>query len=71
MTGDAVTPFDTIGEMIQTIPDIVNYGEETETLCVFGDNIRYYILGWGNDDNFTLWNKILKDYFPTLEVMDD
>jgi hypothetical protein len=71
MTGDAVTPFNTIGELIECIPDIVNYGEETAILCVFGADIRYYILGWGYEDNMSLWNKILKDYFPELEVMDD
>ena len=71
MTGDAVTPFNTVGELIKCIPDIVNCGEETAFLCVFGKDIRYYILGWGYDDNMTLWNKILKDYFPALEVMDD
>lgn len=70
MTGDAVTPFNTVGELIECIPDIVNYGEETAVLCVF-ENVKYYILGWGYDDNFTLWNKILKNYFPTLDVMDD
>jgi len=58
--GDAVTGFNTIGEMIKIIPDIVNYGEETATLCVFDDDIYWFVLGWGYDDNSKLWTKVLQ-----------
>lgn len=67
-TGDSSTPFNTIGEMIDAIPDIINYGEETEILCVYskGRGVEYFILGWDNDENEELWNCILQTYRSNL-----
>lgn len=68
MVGDALTPFETIDEMMQYIPGIENYPEETSVLCIFGDKVRYYILGWDYEDDINLWDKILKDYNPNLFI---
>ena len=71
MTGDACTSFNTIGEMIKEIPDITSCGEECYFLCVFDDEIKWFILGWDYEDNTELSNKILHTYFPDYEVIEE
>ena len=71
MTGDACTAFNTVEEMIQEIPDIVSCGEECSFLCVFDDEIKWFILGWNYEDNTELSNTILRTYFPDLQVVED
>lgn len=72
MTGDACTAFNTIGEMIEEIPDIVSCGEECAFLCVHDDNdSKWFVLGWDHEDNETLWNQILQTYFPNFRVEND
>jgi hypothetical protein len=69
--GDAATPFDTIGGIIEAIPDIVNYGEETAVMIVYSDTIRYFVLGWDYEESTELWNSVLQSEFPELELIAD
>lgn len=71
--GDAITPFNTIGEMITTIPDIIDYGEECAILCVIDENndMKWFILGYNKENNMEIANKVLHCYFPELEVVED
>lgn len=72
MTGDSCTSFNTIGEMIKEIPEIVSCGEECAFLCVIDDdNTKWYILGWNHEDNAKLWNGILQTYFPDYTVVEE
>lgn len=69
MTGDAITPFDTVGEMIEEIPWIVNAGEENGILEVFAPHsIDWYNLGWGYGEDTKVNNEILHSYFPGYDV---
>lgn len=73
MTGDASTPFDTIGELVACIPEIVSCGEECEFLYIMDDDelVNWHILGWSNEDNTEVCNKVLKAYFSEYEVVAD
>lgn len=72
MTGDACTSFNTIGEMMKEIPDILSCGEDCAFLCVFDDDRdMWFILGWDYEDNTELNNRILCAYFPDYEVIED
>lgn len=73
MTGDAVTPFNTIGELIETIPNIVDCTEETEILCVMGKTLQYYIVRDSLVDreyNIKYWNLVLQHNFSDLELIE-
>lgn len=70
MTGDASTPFNTIGEMIEHIPEIVSCSEECNVLCVFDDEDKWFILGWDYEGNAEISNQILHTYFPEYEVIE-
>lgn len=75
LNGDASTVFNTLGEMIQNIPDIINYGDDCEVLCVIDndvdDNVNWFVLGWDYEDNTKLANKILNTYFPYYKVIEN
>ena len=71
MTGNAATPFNTIGEMIKYIPEIINCNEECSILEVSGNDTKWFILGWNNEDNEIINNKILQTYFPDYTVIED
>ena len=66
MTGNAFTSFNTIKEMINCIPDIVNYGEETQILYIIDNIIAFVVLGWSHEENTDIWTKAIqlidKDY---------
>lgn len=66
LTGNSITPFNTIGEMIQRIPDIINCGAEDSVICVFSKTLDYYIISFGKDEDENLLNSILSKYFPNL-----
>lgn len=70
MTGDACTPFNTLAEMIQTMPEIVDCGEETSVFEVFGPTCDYWVLGWDYEGNEKLWTKILQKYFPDYVAIE-
>lgn len=71
--GDSITPFNTIGEMIATIPDIIDCDEECTTLSVIDENndMKWFILGYSKENNMEIANKVLHCYFPELEVVED
>jgi hypothetical protein len=71
MTGDSITPFNTIAVMIQCIPDIVNCGEECAFLCVFSNTVDYYIMGWDYEEDEKLCNAILQKYYPIQKIVMD
>lgn len=60
MTGDAFTPFNTINEMLEYIPDIVNHGEEVYTLYILDDKLSFIVLGWEHENDFETWSKALQ-----------
>lgn len=64
MTGDSSTTFNTIGEMVKCIPDIVDCEEETNIICVLHkDGIAYHVVKWTDEDNLEVLNNILNQYF--------
>lgn len=71
MNCDDITPFDTISEMIETIPWIVNCHEENAILEVFGNHIGWFNLGWNYGNDIYINNQILNAYFPNLKVVED
>lgn len=71
MTGDSITVFNTVGEMVAEIPEILTCGEECEFLCIFGDGVNWFVLGWSNEDNAEVCNKVLKAYFGEYDVIAD
>ncbi|MCM1234780.1 MAG: hypothetical protein NC489_32155 [Ruminococcus flavefaciens] len=76
MTGDSCTAFNTIGEMIEEIPDIISCGEECAFLYVIdndrqGNECKWFILGWDYEDDIELCNKILQEYFPQYRVVEE
>lgn len=76
MTGDSCTAFNTIGEMIKEIPDIVSCGEECAFLFVIdndrqGNESKWFILGWNYEDDIELCNRILQEYFPGYRVVEE
>jgi len=60
MTGDASTPFNTIAEMVEYIPDIMTASEETAILQVWGDEIFFFVLGWDYEEDEKLFTKIIQ-----------
>lgn len=76
MTGDASTAFNTIGEMITEIPGIISCGEECAFLNVIdndrqGNESKWFILGWNYEDDITICNNILQEYFPDYKVIEE
>ncbi len=76
MAGDSCTTFNTVGEMIKEIPEIVDCGEECAFLCVIDDDrqeneSKWFVLGWDYEDNTNLCNKILQEYFPKYRVVEE
>ena len=70
MTGDAVTPFNNIGEMIKYIPDILTATEETAIIQLIELN-QFFVLPYDYEDDANGWNKILQTVFPEYSVIDD
>lgn len=71
MTGDAATSFNTIGELIQYMPKVVNCGEECHFLNINDyDSDKWFILGWNQEDNKELANEILQAFYPTYKAID-
>lgn len=70
LTGDAVTPFNTVGEMVAQIPEILTCGEEVLILCVYSDTIDYFIFPWSYEDDVKTCNKVLQKYLPWLQIVE-
>lgn len=71
MTGNSATAFNTIGEMVTEIPEVLNCSEECEFLCVSGDSIDWFVLGWDSADNTEVCSTVLKTYFSDYELIED
>jgi hypothetical protein len=75
MAGDSCTAFNTVGEMIKEIPEVVDCGEECAFLCVIdddrqGNESKWFVLGWDYEDDEILCNRILQEYFTEYRVVE-
>lgn len=70
MTGDAITPFNNVGEMIKHIPDILTATEETAIIQLIELN-QFFVLPYDYEDDVNGWNKILQTVFPEYSVIDE
>ena len=70
MTGDAITPFNNVGEMIKYIPDILTATEETAIIQLIELN-QFFVLPYDYEDYTDGWNKILQTVYPEYSVIDD
>ena len=70
MTGDAVTSFNNVGEMIKHIPDILTATEETAIIQLIEPNL-FFVLPYDYEDDSNGWNKILQTVYPEYSVIED
>ena len=70
MTGDAVTSFNNVGEMIKHIPDILTATEETAIIQLIEPNL-FFVLPYDYEDDTNGWNKILQTVFPEYSVVSE
>ena len=70
MTGDAVTSFNNVGEMIKHIPDILTASEETAIIQLIEPNL-FFVLPYDYEDDANGWNKILQTVYPEYSVIED
>ena len=70
MTGDSITPFNNVGEMIKHIPDILTATEETAIIQLI-EPCLFFVLPYDYEDNIDGWNKILQTIYPEYSVIDD
>ena len=68
MTGDAVTSFNNVGEMIKHIPDILTATEETAIIQLIEPNL-FFVLPYDYEDDANGWNKILQTVYPEYSVI--
>jgi len=68
MTGDAVTPFNNVGEMIKHIPDILTATEETAIIQLIELN-QFFVLPYDYEDYTDGWNKVLQTIYPEYSVI--
>ena len=70
MTGDAVTSFNNVGEMIKHIPDILTASEES-TIIQLPESNQFFVLPYDYEDYTSEWNKILQTVFPEYSVVSE
>ena len=70
MTGDAVTSFNNVGEMIKHIPDILTASEESAIIQLPESN-QFFVLPYDYEDYTSEWNKILQTVFPEYSVVSE
>ena len=70
MTGDAVTPFNNIAELIKYIPDILTATEETAIIQLIEPNL-FFVLPYDYEDDTNGWNKILQTVFPEYSIVSE
>ena len=70
MTGDAVTSFNNVGEMIKHIPDILTATEETAIIQLIEPNL-FFVLPYDYEDDTNGWNKILQTVFPEYSIVSE
>ena len=72
MTGDAATEFNTVGEMIEAIPEILTCDEECHFLLVDNyDKRKWFVLGWNYEGDTKTSNMVLHEFFPDYDVTED
>ena len=73
LDGDASMPFNTVGEMIEEIPEIVTCGEETRFLMAHNDGEFHWFIfkDYDFDESYETANKILQTFFPGYCVVKD
>ena len=70
MTGDSITPFNNVGEMIKHIPDILTASEESAIIQLIEPNL-FFVLPYDYEDDVNGWNKILQTIYPEYSVIDE
>ena len=70
MTGDAVTSFNNVSEMIKHIPDILTATEEMAIIQLIELN-QFFVLPYDYEDDLNGWNKILQAIYPEYSVIVD
>ena len=68
MTGDSITPFNNVGEMIKYIPDILTATEETAIIQLPESN-KFFVLPYDFEDDKSGWNKVLQAIYPEYSVI--
>ena len=70
MTGDSITPFNNVSEMIKHIPDILTASEES-TIIQLPESNQFFVLPYDYEDYTSEWNKILQTVFPEYSVVSE
>lgn len=68
MTGDAITSFNNVGEMIKHIPGILTATEETAIIQLTEPNL-FFVFPYDYEDYTDGWNKVLQTVFPEYSVI--
>ena len=71
MNGDTITPFNTIAELIENIPEILTATEESTIVQINKDKIYFFVLPYEYEYDATVWNGILQTVFPEYSVIDE
>ena len=63
-----ITPFNTIGELIKYIPDILTASEETVIVRLV-ESEQFFVLPYDYEDDTKGWNKVLQSVHPEYSVV--
>lgn len=64
-----VIPFNTLGELVQHFPDILNYSNEIEIFYNI-DSCMFVPMGYANDYPIEIWNKILETVNRDIRLIE-
>ena len=70
MTGDSITPFNNVGEMIKQIPDILTASEESAIIQLPESN-KFFVLPYDYEDDTNGWNQVLQAIYPEYNVITE
>lgn len=70
MTGDSITPFNTVGKMIGYIPEILTATEETAIIHLMFGGDYFFVLPYDYEEDVNGWNKVLQTVFPEYSIID-
>ena len=68
MTGEGMTPFNNIGELIKHIPDILTASEETVIIQLV-ETEQFFVLPYDYENDTKGWNKVLQSVHPEYSVV--
>ena len=68
MTGDSITPFNNVSEMIKHIPDILTASEESAIIQLPESN-KFFVLPYDYEDDTNGWNQVLQAIYPEYSVI--